>query len=284
MAAEGVRRGPARAGPLHRAHPGPGRDRGGHGGEAADSSIGSTICSCPSSRATPRRVYECSPEPAVLRRLRLLQDYPTAVHPRSEDRHALRGHHAHPGARPVLPQDRARQGAGAGAPRAQIAEFAKADPGDAAGSPPERELLGRALDDVQEDRRPYGRRPMTTFRGRGPAQHLQGRSEHHPAGGSRRVTWSSAGCCCASRGRARPPRRDPDHAGHGVSGKNRRGAGSLRLAGFCQSSPRSGAIAEATDTFRRSGEASADPHRRQTAELSSAVRRADGGIVKFGAE
>jgi alkylation response protein AidB-like acyl-CoA dehydrogenase len=40
-----------------------------------------------------------------------------AVRPRREDRHPVRGHHCHPGAGPVLPQDRQGQGPGTRLPR-----------------------------------------------------------------------------------------------------------------------------------------------------------------------
>ena len=54
-------------------------------------------------------------EPADLRWFRLPAGLPDrAVHPRREDRLAVRGHHGHPGAGLLLPQDRPRQGRGAG--------------------------------------------------------------------------------------------------------------------------------------------------------------------------
>jgi hypothetical protein len=71
-----------------------------------------------------------------------------AVRPRRQDRHPLRGHDGDPGPRLLLPQDRARQGPGAGLPRPADREFAKADPGDGRLAA-ERELLTKALDDVQ---------------------------------------------------------------------------------------------------------------------------------------
>ena len=50
-------------------------------------------------------------EPADLRWFRLPAGLPDrAVHPRRQDRLALRGHHGHPGAGLLLPQDRPRQG------------------------------------------------------------------------------------------------------------------------------------------------------------------------------
>ena len=55
-------------------------------------------------------------EPADLRWFGLPAGLPDrAVHPRRQDRLALRGHHGHPGAGLLLPQDRPRQGCGAGA-------------------------------------------------------------------------------------------------------------------------------------------------------------------------
>ncbi len=54
-------------------------------------------------------------EPADLRWIGLLAGLPDrAVHPRRQDRLALRGHHGHPGAGLLLPEDRPRQGCGAG--------------------------------------------------------------------------------------------------------------------------------------------------------------------------
>ena len=54
-------------------------------------------------------------EPADLRRVGLPAGLPgRAVHPRREDRLAVRGHHGHPGAGLLLPQDHPRQGSGAG--------------------------------------------------------------------------------------------------------------------------------------------------------------------------
>ena len=54
-------------------------------------------------------------EPADLRRVRLPAGLPDrAVHPRRQDRLAVRGHHRHPGAGLLLPQDRPRQGCCAG--------------------------------------------------------------------------------------------------------------------------------------------------------------------------
>ena len=55
---------------------------------------------------------------ADLRWVRLPAGLPDrAVHPRRQDRLAVRGHHRHPGAGLLLPQDRPRQGRGAGARR-----------------------------------------------------------------------------------------------------------------------------------------------------------------------
>ena len=102
--AEGVRRGHARAGPLHRHHPGRGRPgRGGRRRRATrtTSPYASTTCCCRSSRATARRSpTSCSAAVAAdLRRLRLPAGLPDrAVHPGRQDRHPLRGHHGDPGA------------------------------------------------------------------------------------------------------------------------------------------------------------------------------------------
>ncbi len=58
---------------------------------------------------------EADREPADLRRLRLPAGLPDrAIHSGRQDRLALRGHHRHPGAGLLLPQDHPRQGRGAG--------------------------------------------------------------------------------------------------------------------------------------------------------------------------
>ena len=60
-------------------------------------------------------VRQAHREPADLRWVRLPAGLPDrAVHPRRQDRLALRGHHRHPGAGLLLPQDRPRPGRGAG--------------------------------------------------------------------------------------------------------------------------------------------------------------------------
>ena len=58
------------------------------------------------------RAYQCLTESLqTLRRLGVSAGLPgRAVHPRRQDRLALRGHHRHPGAGLLLPQDRARPG------------------------------------------------------------------------------------------------------------------------------------------------------------------------------
>ena len=113
---EGLRRGSARAVPVHRDVPGRGgrqgtarrgRRAGGQGQRpAAADRQGCRL------RAGLRQAHR---EPADLRWLRLPAGLPDrAVHPRRQDRLALRGHHGHPGAGLLLPQDRPRQGCGAG--------------------------------------------------------------------------------------------------------------------------------------------------------------------------
>ena len=113
-AAEGVRRGHARARPLHRDGAGPGRD-------LARTTARSTTSRCAQRPAAADRqglrlgegVRAARDVAAGLRRLRLHPGLPDrAVHPRRQDRHAVRGHDDDPGHGPVLPQDRARQGTG----------------------------------------------------------------------------------------------------------------------------------------------------------------------------
>jgi alkylation response protein AidB-like acyl-CoA dehydrogenase len=86
---------------------------------------------------------------AVLRRLGLRAGLPDrAVHPRPEDRHALRGHHPHPGARPVLPQGRRDGGETLRGLFARgQATLAEVDPKGPLGV--EHAALSRALTDVE---------------------------------------------------------------------------------------------------------------------------------------
>ena len=116
---EVVRRGDARAGPLHRDLAGPGdarrarrgAGRAGRGRQrpaAADRQglrLGALL------GAAGHRVA------ADVRRLGLPAGVPhRAVRPRRQDRHALRGHHRDPGPGLLLPQDRQGPGPGAGPP------------------------------------------------------------------------------------------------------------------------------------------------------------------------
>ena len=145
-AAEGVRRGPARARALHRRpaghrRPGAAGDRTPlEPGSTPSWPTGSTTCCCRSSRASARSGPGAARHrvAADLRRVRLPAGLPDrAVRPRRQDRHALRGHHRDPGPGLLLPQDRARQGPGAAAHlRSQIQEFAKGDDGTAAAATP----------------------------------------------------------------------------------------------------------------------------------------------------
>ena len=128
MTAEGVRRGPARAGPLH-------RDPAGHRRPAAARAPGprrSSTGSAAEHRQPGQRPAAADRQgpglrarlgaarhrvAADLRRLRLPAGLPgRAVRPRRQDRHPLRGHHRHPGPRLLLPQDRQGQGPGADPP------------------------------------------------------------------------------------------------------------------------------------------------------------------------
>ena len=113
---EGLRRVAARAVPLHRDVPG----RRGRQGRARRRSRAGDQGQRPAAadrqgrrlRAGLRQAHR---EPADLRRFRLPAGLPDrAVHPRRQDRLALRGHHRHPGAGLLLPEDRPRQGRCAG--------------------------------------------------------------------------------------------------------------------------------------------------------------------------
>ena len=101
------------------------------------------------------------------RRLGLPPGLPArAVHPRRQDRHAVRGHDRDPGPRPVLPQDAPRPVPGGHRARAEIQSFVKGDSGSGALAY-ERELLGQALEDVQGD---HHRARRVPGRGAGRAQ------------------------------------------------------------------------------------------------------------------
>ena len=158
-AAEGVRRGPARAGPLHRdasrtwsTRPSGGAERAAEDGRRRPGQPGQRPAAADrQGRRLRARVGAARHRVAAdARRLRLPAGLPDrAVRPRRQDRHALRGHDGDPGPGLLLPQDRPGQGPGA-RPRSstQIQEFAKDGAGDGA-LDTERELLGKALEDVQ---------------------------------------------------------------------------------------------------------------------------------------
>nr|WP_276603981.1 acyl-CoA dehydrogenase family protein [Nannocystis pusilla] len=111
-AAEVVRRGHARADAVHRVGAGRGRAQGrprerrqrrARQAERPAAAAGQGLLLGEGVRAAGGVA-------ADVRRLGLLSGLPDrAVHPRPEDRLAVRGDDAHPGARPVLPQDRARR-------------------------------------------------------------------------------------------------------------------------------------------------------------------------------
>ncbi len=117
--AEGLRRGAARALPLHRRASGSRSGTGGFGCRRLDGRTGQRPaaadregCRFRTRLPVPDRVA------ADVRRIGLpagLSD--RAVHPRRQDRLALRGHHRDPGPGLLLPQDRPRPGRGAGARR-----------------------------------------------------------------------------------------------------------------------------------------------------------------------
>ena len=114
---EGLRRGSARAVPVHRDVPG---RAGGQGAPRRRPRAGGQGQRSAAARRQGCRlgagVRQADREPADLRWFRLPAGLPDrAVHPRRQDRLALRGHHGHPGAGLLLPQDRPRQGYGAGA-------------------------------------------------------------------------------------------------------------------------------------------------------------------------
>ncbi len=120
-AAEVVRRGPARAGLLHRDLAGQGRDR--RGGRRREGRQAGQAGQRPAAAAGQGRrlgagVRAARPRVAAdLRRLRLPAGLPAgAVRPGRQDRHPVRGHHRDPEPRPDLPQDREgpRQGAAGG--------------------------------------------------------------------------------------------------------------------------------------------------------------------------
>jgi hypothetical protein len=96
------------------------------------------------------RSYELlAPEsPADPRRLGLPAGLPDrAVHPRRQDRHPLRGHHRDPGPGLLLPQDGPDQFKAICPPRRADHRDVKGDEGGQLAA--ERELLGKALEDVQ---------------------------------------------------------------------------------------------------------------------------------------
>ena len=95
------------------------------------------------------QAYAKLTEPADLRRFRLPAGLPgRAVHPRREDRLALRGHHRHPGAGLLLPQDRPRPGPALAYVANEIDTFVKNKSGGNR-LKDQRELLATALGDVQ---------------------------------------------------------------------------------------------------------------------------------------
>ena len=116
---EVLRRRAAGAGAVHREHPGPGRDRPARGHHRRGRRAAERPAVARSSRATARSAPGCCSapsrcRPSVVRVPGRLPD--RAVRPRCQDRHALRGHHGHPGPGPVLPQDRPGPGRGADRP------------------------------------------------------------------------------------------------------------------------------------------------------------------------
>ena len=111
-----------------------------------------------------------------------------------------------------------------------------------AGSRTERELLGKALEDVQGDRRHDGRCADGRDPREGGTSPTSTRSARTPPGCcSRPATWSSAGCCCA-RPRSRSPALDGEGrpAGTGPSTRARSPRRGSSPARCCPGSPRSG--------------------------------------------
>ena len=205
--AEGVRRGHARARPLHRLAT---RTRWSstRPARAADADLDTAervndlLLPIVKGVGSERSYEQLARVAADPRRLRLPAGLPDrAVHPRLQDRHALRGHHRDPGAGPLLPQDRARPGPGAHAPR-------RRGPGLRQGRRRQRHARGRARAARQGARgraghRRRARRLRDEVAGATPPSST--RSARTPrACCSASATSSSAGCCCA---RPRSPSR-----------------------------------------------------------------------------
>ena len=150
---------------------------------------------------------------ADLRWLRLPAGLPDrAVHPRRQDRLAVRGHHGHPGAGLLLPQDRPRQGRGAGArgraDRAVRQERVRQRPAEGRARAAGHRAGGRAGDGGHADRLPDV--------GAGePAERLQGRPRFGALPDERRRPGHRL-AACSSRPRWRSRQLDA-----GVSGDDR---------------------------------------------------------------
>ena len=218
-------------------------------GRARPRRRGSTTCCCRSSRATARRSpTSCSAAVAAdLRRLRLPAGLPDrAVHPRRQDRHPLRGHHGDPGPGLLLPQDRAGPGPGADQADDRRSRSSPRATRATARCAAERDLLAKALEDVQGI---VGTMvgSLTAVR-RGRHQHLQGRPEHHPpaAGlGDLVVGWLLLRQAAVALGGARGRRH---RRGTRRSTGQGRGGEVLRRARCCRCSPPSARSPRASTT------------------------------------
>ena len=156
------------------------------------------------------RAYEILTESLqTLRRFGLPAGLPDrAVHPRREDRLALRGHHRDPGAGLVLPQDRSRPRRGAGTcGRSDQPNHRHLRRGaEAAGRPTAHRAGGRPGDDGHADRLPDGR--VRTAHG-----DLQGRPRLGPfparrRGPAHRLAAAGAGQRGPRRAAPRPAKGD----------------------------------------------------------------------------
>ncbi|CAA9298209.1 MAG: Acyl-CoA dehydrogenase, partial [uncultured Friedmanniella sp.] len=226
--AEGARRGPARAGAVHRQPAGPqrhgaGRRRVGRRGAPAQRAAaagGQGLRIRALLGAAGHRVA------ADARRLGLPPRPPAgAVRPRRQDRHPLRGHHGHPGPGPLLPQDRPgpRPGArGAVRPGHRLR-------GVRGGERPAQGRAGSAGPGPggrRRHRRDDGGRPLRVLgrARRRPAERLQGGAQHDPAADGARRRDLRLAAAPRRRGRPARSRRPADAARAGVL----RGQGRLR--------------------------------------------------------
>ena len=169
---------------------------------------GSTTCCCRIVKGVGSErawVLLGTETPADLRRLRLPAGLPDrAVRPRRQDRHPLRGHDGDPGPRLLLPQDRARQGPGAAAPRGADAGVRQGDIGPAR-SPPSASCWARRSRTSRASSATWSASSWRPTRAVGgdAAQPLQGRPEHHAAAAGHRRPRRRLAAAAPGRGRHR---------------------------------------------------------------------------------